>query len=76
MKNETLEEIAARMAGQPNEDIALALAARCGKPVSRFFRNEARRLANGQPKWTKDCLSPKEEMDRAALAREYREDRK
>jgi len=61
---------------QSNEVIAAALAARCGKPVSRFFRNEARRLAKPPVNWTEACRSPKEERDAAALKREYRSDRR
>ena len=71
----TLQEIAQSMVGQDNEKIAEALAARCGKPVSKFFRNEARRLTKSVVAFTAECPSPKEAQESAAVAREYRKDR-
>jgi hypothetical protein len=59
------------------EALSTELAAKAGKPVSRFFRNEARRqmknrsLEAGGHKGT----MPKEDRDAAAMAREYRSDR-
>lgn len=63
----TLEEIAARLGVADNEALA---AERCGKPVSKFFRNEARRLSKGTPTYTAECRSPKEERDRRRSRRD------
>ena len=57
------------------ETLAEKLAAKAGKPVSRFFRNEARRLAKPAVVWTAECLSPKEDRECAAMKREYRDNR-
>jgi hypothetical protein len=57
--------------------LATALAAKAGKLVSRFFRNEARRQMKNRSLEAAGFKGtmPKGDRDAAAIAREYRSDR-
>jgi hypothetical protein len=69
-----------KMNNQTNQTttaLATELAAKAGKLVSRFFRNEARRQMKNRSLEAAGFKGtmPKEDRDAAAIAREYRSDR-